>query len=1092
MNMTIVYDAGLWLNPSSADQGPFTMNTVVNVMDERATVNWVSPDGKMLRVTLPSFERCRPIGVGGEGAGAGDGTVNCTSMPLTLEVNGIEPKVLYQLSQNNAFSLKAELDILKRGDHGISAGQTMPVRISCPPFCPSGVAFAYVPRVRGMDLGTREVEVGTSAAYATSFHSQVRKISAIPGPALADNRTKVHAIVDAMRSLSAFGLTVSTSCENFGFGPGPDPGADIFTAPCMNSSAVRDKPCAYVKDRFCYECPDGAVCPGAGFFVFPLPGYWTLTFPYDDKVEKCPEPSKKRCPGFDRDNPTVLACGEGYRQGSPMCSACDYGYYPRFNVGKGYTECAKCTLRTSASRLLAAVVFLACLAGIGLIIFLLSIAISRKYGGTVKSSAIRSMYFLMYLFLSAQALVQTAKSAGSASQTPPIFREIIARLDVLQFSALSVPVACLLESSRDPFYQGKAQLIVMLIFLLLTAAAFVLFPLMMTCLELLGWRTSSPSVWSSSRTLPLKDVFRSLFVYRRLITLVVSVLFTLTCNNALELLKCDPPVDMLLPAYLSLENDRESLLNAGLSCDQGDPLCYGPLPPFLYKAVLSVSVLTSNPNIVCQESIHRSAHTLALWTIVVVVLVYPLASFALLLARLNWRVLIQRRRKKKAQRKETVQHKNARIRLLRTPCALLGVTLRCECWSCCPSVSRSATRSLLSVSHEPTAEVDSLPSDPLFRAFAGSIFVPSCFYFLQLGQISNFLLAVSLVYLREPRLAGPRLAANSSVLLGMICLFITTKPFKASEVYSGYVQISLLFLSFFVTLTGFVSDLARTGESRPALLGAVSDADAAGDASGDDDTGKAVESNPTVEGFAYLTLAVAFIVALVLLWSFFSMLRTEAKRDEESIRALHFSSPSPGQAAASGSNVKKALETADLTVKIDASGQELSFSSDMVRQQLAQKKQNRQVPDQFPPAATSATIASQQHAGGQKVKMQLLSRKPASGGEGPKVITGIVYKAVVAEPRVSLEAGKRMSVSLGESLNDGELLVSATSRQLLKPSAKQIMEDRPLINPARPRSAKPSGRMSTSLVLGIPNNSSEGFSGALSPGQTATKDDEAW
>jgi hypothetical protein len=186
--------------------------------------------------------------------------------------------------------------------------------------------------------------------------------------------------------------------------------------------------------------------------------------------------------------------------------------------------------------------------------------------------------------------------------------------------------------------------------------------------------------------------------------------------------------------------------------------------------------------------------------------------------------------------------------------------------------------------------------DPYFAPLAGNELLPSSFYFMPISQLMAVIFSVSLIYLDGYEYAWWRFVLNSVAILGLLGLLFTTKPYRKVESFSLHVQISLLVVSYMVTLTGFTGTLSTPSDfgAHPRSMNFSTNYTLIGQASSPLNTSMNATSSlpltgtharPSVLRFtvalSYITLVVVGFVAIFLIVSFFGALKVGAELERQ-------------------------------------------------------------------------------------------------------------------------------------------------------------------------------------------------------------------
>jgi hypothetical protein len=143
----------------------------------------------------------------------------------------------------------------------------------------------------------------------------------------------------------------------------------------------------------------------------------------------------------------------------------------------------------------------------------------------------------------------------------------------------------------------------------------------------------------------------------------------------------------------------------------------------------------------------------------------------------------------------------------------------------------------------------------------------------------KLLLSISLTYLDQYQHAWQRFALNSATILGLLGLLFTTKPYRKTERFSAHVQISLLVVSYLVTLTGFTGTLsAPVTKPFRTSLSAVNATSTTAYVKSESTSPKMIRVTTVL---SYLTLVVMCVVMGFLAFSFFDALKVGAALEKE-------------------------------------------------------------------------------------------------------------------------------------------------------------------------------------------------------------------
>jgi len=453
-----------------------------------------------------------------------------------------------------------------------AAGGVRAANVSCPPYCPG----AYMEEV--------PLPVGTSGALLPSRSRA----------AVADDDGALPVALDV--DTAAGGLYYMETCAGF-----TDPRSGV----CTNASEPSARACAYGSRDTCTACPAGALCPG-GSRLWPLPGYWVSNERAGvGAVVGCDVPATARCTGWDA-SAGQSGCGAAYAAGGYRCLACAPAYYPALDG-----TCASCPAAADAwAEARPILIFLGALAGVAVALYAGLVAVAWCVGGTLRGGAARMVQFASWSVAVMQVVAQVGQAA--TPNLPAVARTAYAAVNIFQLEGVALPAAC------SPSYAFLAPVTIMslaLALLAVGAAAAVPLP---AGVRWCGWLRApagrplapagKPRASAPPPRAPRATRLRAI-VTRVTFTLVV-LLFPLVINDALRLLVCHPAT-ITVRTYAALNGDGRALAGA-VTATAND--------------LLTVSLMESNPTFVCYEGQHRAAAAVAVVALVVVGVVFPVAS----------------------------------------------------------------------------------------------------------------------------------------------------------------------------------------------------------------------------------------------------------------------------------------------------------------------------------------------------------------------------------------------------------------------------------------------------------------------------------
>jgi hypothetical protein len=507
-------------------------------------------------------------------------------------------------------------------------------------------------------------------------------------------------------------------------------------------------------------------------------------------------------------------------------------------------------------------VFVASLGGLGVIVFGLAFLIRKRYGGTLTGSAKRIGGLLLFIFQCSQWLVQVGKTARNVADIPDFLRRSFVWLDSLQFAGIAAHPSCTVAA---PFASELSQIAVSVVALTIVSLIIIAAPLRTACKHRCKAIIDEPAAvdygfnkrskaamqgWHRFKAFLTKPV-----IYRRLIVISISVIFSMVANTCFGLIRCDAPVNMRASAYLNYIGDGSAMRAAGIACGDGKSCMAGiGLSVAELRRVIPVSIVTHHPSYVCNEGPHRIARVLAIWTVVLLAGAYPLSAFLVVLLRMN------------------ILGKHVAPGAMGCPVRPPFVSGGLQRARVACSFSRRSRKLLTSkavsggtASQSRKAEVMDLDprvaSDPYLAPFTGGEYLPSMFYFIMVNYFVNLILSISAAYLNKAADYKARFAVNFVTLFVAILMVLSSMPYKQKDSYSFYVQLSLLGVAILVCIT----DVVGSSNSHQGVVTAV----------------------------AFIAFIAMVIDGVALIVLFLQSLVQAAEREQEEVSTLYGLLPSP-------------------------------------------------------------------------------------------------------------------------------------------------------------------------------------------------------
>jgi hypothetical protein len=458
-----------------------------------------------------------------------------------------------------------------------SDGNALGTNLSCPPFCPHDMP------------GTIPVAVET-----------VDGIRVTPG-ILGGDDSVAPPVPLHLATLPSTGFYVTQACSAAGY-------LDPSDVACLNSSDSRHTQCAFGAGASCQPCPPGALCPG-GYRAWPLSGYYTAV-EASGNVVPCPPPASLRCLGW---NVTIAAvqCASEYAQ-SHLCAACAPSFYITLDGTSASCPSSHVTL---VDILQPIAVFAAGLLGACGLLYLCLVVIVRIRGFPIGDLPMQMLQLIAWAFVIVQVVSQVGQAAVPG--LPATVLRVYEQLAVFQFQGAALPSGCI---PGFPFTNEVTAMSLALGLLLATIACGYVIVKRPVAIQ-----TPILSV------LPLHQQWMSAGVANLFYSCVMGlfVMYATVTNTIVSLLFCTE-LSVSALAYNRL---------MGYNDISGAAALLQPLST-RYRAPVTVSLLHSNPSIVCYVGPHLLAGSLAWVTLLAYCIAFPLLSLCLVYWRMS-RMLVQ-------------------------------------------------------------------------------------------------------------------------------------------------------------------------------------------------------------------------------------------------------------------------------------------------------------------------------------------------------------------------------------------------------------------------------------------------------------------
>lgn len=615
----------------SSGGGPGLRIHFAGILIREAVVDPIA--GQWLAFVLPPYEDVCPGSLRQEATATPSGGLpqsgkGCKEPRLVLSIPADDPGG--RASRKEAQSEICASDQAAGGMDSAAAASSLmkrrPGTLSCPPSCSTSdlldakflSASASSPQ---SSLRRRELQASSTASPLSAFDWLFGNAS-LGGVVDSESAYAARALQPLPSGAAASGavrFSYAKACIPRSSYP---PGVSSLASICGNATDPRSQGnqglCYYGQQpNDCLLCPAGGLCP-SGYKLWSRPGWWVETEDQAELPVPCQYPSE-RCAGWDFSAGTT-GCGKGYA--GKQCLLCEPGFYRSTSTG----ACAACPANSAISTLAASflpfVIVGAYTALVGLVFAAVCIYITTKHGGTVTSGLARGFSFGVSTWISLNLVSTVARSAPSLTNDPSssavFLSSVFAALRAIQGGEGGdigpVPLAC---TTVSPLLSPKVLMITSLV------------------LEFLWLVGACVWVWDRLRRRSIAGIAgkcaailtspAALFLYR-CCAVAAALLFSVTTNAALSVTSCKPLV-VSLEQYDWLRGDGTAAAAAlGKPSSELQRVLQDRTDTALLSRTFTVSVMVSQPEVVCGEGEHIAAQRLAIATVVLFSLGFPLLS----------------------------------------------------------------------------------------------------------------------------------------------------------------------------------------------------------------------------------------------------------------------------------------------------------------------------------------------------------------------------------------------------------------------------------------------------------------------------------
>jgi hypothetical protein len=617
-----------------------------------------SPDGQLIAFKTPPFDAICPPSivapVPSSNTAKSSATASqlvrtqrvCPAPRLVLRVppsdarKAAEPSICRMAGYPSAVSSSAassssSLELRRRGT------------AACPPVCSWSQLSPEVVFESDLVYGSRRRRLQStsvaSGSTAASIASAFDDLQSLSETGFADGEavvaSKALAALTARTAVSSAkvsGFIYSQPClERINY----PKGVTNLQTMCSNSSDPRSLGsagfCYWGAPPDCKICPESSLCP-SGYRLWPRSGFWLQTADSDGTLPvACPYPATERCLGWDS-SLGVSVCGLGYA--GYACSSCQSpGYYAKQG------QCLACPSFDGKSLFVVTILPFLIVGGgilaVAVVLAVITIVVTKRNSGSVKGGLFRLVAFCIGTYTALMVASQTARDFPPFA--PPLVQSLMGALKALQGEGVGpVPLAC---TSVSP---------------LLTPTILMSVGLALESIWLIGFFAWFAKVWLKANAIAVKEAGSCLqkakldlcrlcarspaasSSYQSLSQFSLTglmLLFAIITTAALSATTCSSQT-VSLETYRLLRSDGTTAAAAlGLTREQA--LGFGFKNGVLESDVeleldpatttFSVSVLASQPEIVCGEGEQAATAGLAMVTGILVIAGLPLLSLLL-------------------------------------------------------------------------------------------------------------------------------------------------------------------------------------------------------------------------------------------------------------------------------------------------------------------------------------------------------------------------------------------------------------------------------------------------------------------------------